>query len=81
MTREVAGTIDGDSVRIRSAFGEQHGDSINLTFTGKVDRGSDERRAGHGRIPRCDLDGDAPQQRGGDDEALRRDGRLRGRRC
>ena len=22
--------------RIRSAFGEQHGDSINLTFTGKL---------------------------------------------
>ena len=36
MTREVTGTIDGDSVRIRSAFGEQHGDSINLTFTGKL---------------------------------------------
>ena len=36
MTREVTGTIDGDSVRIRSAFGEQHGDSINLTFSGKV---------------------------------------------
>jgi L-seryl-tRNA(Ser) seleniumtransferase len=36
MTREVAGTIDGDSVRIRSAYGEQHGDSVNLTFSGKV---------------------------------------------
>jgi uncharacterized pyridoxal phosphate-dependent enzyme len=36
MTREVTGTIDGDAVRIRSAFGEQHGDSINLTFTGKL---------------------------------------------
>ncbi len=36
MTREIAGTIDGDAVRIRSAFGEQHGDSINLTFTGTV---------------------------------------------
>ena len=35
-TREITGTLDGDSVRIRSAFGEQHGDSINLTFTGKV---------------------------------------------
>ena len=23
-------------MRLRSAFGEQHGDSINLTFTGKV---------------------------------------------
>ena len=36
MTREISGTIDGDSVRIRSAYGEQHGDSVNLTFSGKV---------------------------------------------
>ncbi len=36
MTREITGTLDGDAVRIRSAFGEQHGDSINLTFTGQV---------------------------------------------
>jgi L-seryl-tRNA(Ser) seleniumtransferase len=36
MTREITGTIDGDSVRIRSAYGEQHGDSVNLTFVGKV---------------------------------------------
>ena len=36
MTRELSGTIDGDRVRIRSAFGEQHGDSISLTFTGTV---------------------------------------------
>jgi len=36
MTREIAGTIDGDNVRIRSAYGEQHGDSVNLTFVGKV---------------------------------------------
>jgi uncharacterized pyridoxal phosphate-dependent enzyme len=36
MTREVTGTIDGDTVRIRSAYGEQHGDAVNLTFAGKV---------------------------------------------
>jgi L-seryl-tRNA(Ser) seleniumtransferase len=36
MTREISGAIDGDAVRIRSAFGEQHGDAINLTFSGKV---------------------------------------------
>jgi uncharacterized pyridoxal phosphate-dependent enzyme len=36
MTRDVTGTIDGDSLRIRSAYGEQHGDSVNLTFSGKV---------------------------------------------
>ncbi len=36
MTREVTGTIDGTAVRIRSAFGEQHGDAINLTFNGTL---------------------------------------------
>ncbi len=36
MTREISGSIDGDNVRIRSAYGEQHGDSVNLTFSGKV---------------------------------------------
>jgi L-seryl-tRNA(Ser) seleniumtransferase len=36
ITREITGTVDAAAVRIRSAFGEQHGDSINLTFTGKA---------------------------------------------
>ena len=36
MTREISGTIDGDAVRIRSAYGEQHGDSVNLIFTGTI---------------------------------------------
>jgi L-seryl-tRNA(Ser) seleniumtransferase len=36
VTREISGTIDGDAVRTRSAYGEQHGDSVNLTFSGKV---------------------------------------------
>jgi L-seryl-tRNA(Ser) seleniumtransferase len=36
MTREVSGSIDGDRVRIRSAFGEQHGDAIGLTFSGTL---------------------------------------------
>jgi uncharacterized pyridoxal phosphate-dependent enzyme len=36
VTREITGTIVGDNVRIRSAYGEQHGDSVNLTFIGKV---------------------------------------------
>jgi uncharacterized pyridoxal phosphate-dependent enzyme len=35
-TREITGTLDGDAIRIRSAYGEQHGDSVNLTFTGTV---------------------------------------------
>ncbi len=36
VTREISGTVEGDTVRIRSAYGEQHGDSVNLTFSGKV---------------------------------------------
>jgi uncharacterized pyridoxal phosphate-dependent enzyme len=36
MTREITGAIDGENVRIRSAYGEQHGDSVNLTFTGRI---------------------------------------------
>ncbi len=36
ITRDVTGTIDGDTVRIRSAFGEAHGDSITFVFTGKI---------------------------------------------
>jgi L-seryl-tRNA(Ser) seleniumtransferase len=36
ITRDVAGTIDGDTVQIRSAFGEAHGDSITFIFTGKA---------------------------------------------
>jgi L-seryl-tRNA(Ser) seleniumtransferase len=39
MTREVTGTIDGDAVRIRSAYGEQHGDAVNLTFAGTISGG------------------------------------------
>src|SRR4029453_13255626 len=36
VTREVTGTVDPAPIRIRSAYGEQHGDSVNLTFSGKV---------------------------------------------
>jgi len=36
ITRDVAGTIDGDAVQLRSAFGEAHGDAITFVFTGKV---------------------------------------------
>ena len=36
ITRDVSGTIDGATVQIRSAFGEQHGDAISFVFTGKV---------------------------------------------
>jgi len=36
VTRDVTGVVEGDSVRMRSAFGEEHGDSITFVFTGKV---------------------------------------------
>jgi L-seryl-tRNA(Ser) seleniumtransferase len=36
VSRDLMGTIDGDAVLIRSAYGEQHGDALNFTFTGKV---------------------------------------------
>src|SRR5678815_4944819 len=36
LSRDLTGTIDGDSVRIRSFLGEQSGDSIAYNFTGKV---------------------------------------------
>jgi L-seryl-tRNA(Ser) seleniumtransferase len=36
ITRDLTGTIDGDSVRMRSAFGEDHGDAITFVFSGKV---------------------------------------------
>jgi seryl-tRNA(Sec) selenium transferase len=36
VTRDLTGTIDGHAVRIRSAFGEEHGDSLSYTFTGTL---------------------------------------------
>jgi L-seryl-tRNA(Ser) seleniumtransferase len=36
VTRDLTGTIDGDTVRIRSDYPESHGDALNFTFTGKV---------------------------------------------
>jgi L-seryl-tRNA(Ser) seleniumtransferase len=39
MARDLAGSIAGDAVKLRSSIGERHGDSISYTFTGtlKVD--------------------------------------------
>jgi hypothetical protein len=36
VTRNLSGTIQGDAVRIRSVYGEQHGDALSFTFSGKV---------------------------------------------
>jgi uncharacterized pyridoxal phosphate-dependent enzyme len=36
VTRNLSGSIQGDAVRIRSVYGEQHGDALSFTFSGKV---------------------------------------------
>jgi L-seryl-tRNA(Ser) seleniumtransferase len=36
VTRDLSGSIDGDTVKLRSAFTEAHGDSIGFTFSGKL---------------------------------------------
>jgi L-seryl-tRNA(Ser) seleniumtransferase len=36
VTRAARGTIDGDSVLIRSNYPESHGDALNFTFNGKL---------------------------------------------
>jgi L-seryl-tRNA(Ser) seleniumtransferase len=36
VSREAAGTIEGDAVRIRSHHPESHGDELKFTFTGRV---------------------------------------------
>jgi len=36
ITRDVAGTIEGDRLRIRSTYPEEHGDALSFTFSGTV---------------------------------------------
>ena len=36
VSRDVAGTVEGDAVRIRSTYSEQHGDALTFTFSGKI---------------------------------------------
>jgi uncharacterized pyridoxal phosphate-dependent enzyme len=36
VSRDVTGTIDGEHVMIRSVYGEQNGDALSFTFTGKA---------------------------------------------
>jgi L-seryl-tRNA(Ser) seleniumtransferase len=36
VSRELSGTLDGDAVRIRSMYGEEHGDALVFTFAGTV---------------------------------------------
>jgi L-seryl-tRNA(Ser) seleniumtransferase len=36
VSRDLTGTVDGDAVRIRSAYTEQHGDALTFTFSGTI---------------------------------------------
>ncbi|PYQ12328.1 MAG: hypothetical protein DMF80_19555 [Acidobacteria bacterium] len=36
VSRDLAGTIEGDTVKIRSNYAESHGDALNYSFSGKV---------------------------------------------
>ena len=36
VSRDLAGTIDGNTVKLHSAYGEEHGDALNYAFTGTV---------------------------------------------
>ncbi len=36
MSRDIIGAIDGNTVKLRSAYGEEHGDALNFSFTGTV---------------------------------------------
>jgi uncharacterized pyridoxal phosphate-dependent enzyme len=36
VTRDLTGTIDGDTVKLRSSYTEEHGDNLGFTFTGKI---------------------------------------------
>ena len=36
VSRDITGTIDGNTVKLRSAYGEEHGDALEFSFTGTV---------------------------------------------
>jgi hypothetical protein len=36
VSRDLAGTIEGDAVKIRSNYGESHGDALSYSFSGKA---------------------------------------------
>ena len=39
VTRDLSGTLDGDALRLRSTYSEQHGDALTFTFSGTVTGG------------------------------------------
>jgi hypothetical protein len=46
VSRSLTGSIDRDAVRIRSAYGEEHGDALNFTFSGHVVAGNTDEMTG-----------------------------------
>ncbi|MFG3254734.1 aminotransferase class V-fold PLP-dependent enzyme [Streptomyces sp. NPDC048172] len=40
VTREATGSVSGDTLTLRSVLGEEHGDSLDFTFTGTVEDGA-----------------------------------------
>lgn len=37
VSRDLGGTVDGSKVRLRSTYGEEHGDALSFTFSGTVE--------------------------------------------
>jgi len=46
VSRNLSGSLDGDAVRIQSAYGEQHGDALSFTFSGSVVSGDKDEMTG-----------------------------------
>jgi L-seryl-tRNA(Ser) seleniumtransferase len=46
VSRSLSGTLDGDAVRIRSTYSEQHGDALSFSFSGRVAPGTKDEIAG-----------------------------------
>ena len=46
VSRNLAGSLDGDAVRIQSTYSEQHGDALSFTFSGKVASGNKDEMTG-----------------------------------
>ena len=57
MSRDLSGTIDGDAVRLASAYDEAHGDALSFTFTGKVTGDQMSGTLDMGEYLRRDVDG------------------------
>ena len=59
VSRDLAGTIDGNSVQMHSSVTERHGDALSFRFNGTVATDDDVGDARHGRVPDGEMDGEA----------------------